>query len=213
MPSPSTRAVVEAAGRTFAQQAGFSLRDKPAPLFQLLVLAALLAKPIDATMATAAARELRRSGVRSPASALRTTWQQRVDALGRAHYRRFDESMATRVEQLAVFVRDTYGGDLRRLADAAHERPDTARTLLTDAPGIGPTGADIVLREAQEVWTWAAPYIDERVIDGARRLGWSHARSALVRRYRGQDAAALSAALVRVGLDDDLLASLTGRDG
>jgi endonuclease III len=99
--------------------------------------------------------------------------------------------MATRVEQLAVFVRDSYGGDLRRLAEAANGDVEAARTLLTEAPGIGPTGADIVLREAQAVWTWAAPYIDERVVD----------------------AAALSAALVRVGLDDDLLASLTGSRG
>jgi hypothetical protein len=50
------------AGTTYAEEAGIRLKDKPMPLFQLLVLCMLASKPIDATIATRAARELFRAG-------------------------------------------------------------------------------------------------------------------------------------------------------
>jgi endonuclease III len=205
--APTTTAILDAAGQTFSAQAGITLRDKPAPLFQLLVLTALLAKPISSDLAVDAARELRRTGVRTPRATLNTTWQQRVDALGRAHYRRFDESMATRVQELAEFVIDRYHGDLRGLAESADVR--TARTLLIEAPGIGPAGADIFLREVQAVWAWLRPYVDERVLAGARRLGLPRTATALRRRLAGVDAAALAAALVRAERDPELVRTLT----
>ena len=40
------------AGTTYADEAGITLRDKPMPLFELLVLCMLASKPIDATIAT-----------------------------------------------------------------------------------------------------------------------------------------------------------------
>jgi transposase len=194
----TVRSLLRRHGRTYCEQAGFALRDKPSPLFQLLVLAMLLAKPISAEIATAACGELRRIGVRTARGALRTTWQQRVDALGRAHYRRYDESTSTRVEQAANVVLERWGGDLRRLAAEAEQDSAAAAGLLTAVPGIGPTGADIFLREAQRVWPWLRPYLDQRVLDGARRSGLPHSRAGLARAFDGQDAAALGAALVRL---------------
>ncbi|MBE7187440.1 endonuclease [Jatrophihabitans endophyticus] len=205
--TPTTAAILDAAGTTFATQAGITLRDKPAPLFQLLTLAALLAKPISSDMACDAARELRKAGATTPRRTLDTTWQQRVDALGRAHYRRFDESMATRTAELAQFLLDEHAGDVRRLA-ASHD-VDEVHTRLTDVPGIGPTGADFVLREAQDVWPWVRPYLDERVLAGARRLGLPGDAGTLRRRFTGVDAARLASALVRVERDDDLVEHLT----
>ena len=73
----------------------------PAPLYQLLVLTALLSTRIRAGVAVAAARELFAAGCRTPQGTARTSWQERVDALGRAHYRRYDERTATMVGRAA----------------------------------------------------------------------------------------------------------------
>ena len=198
--------LLDQAGTTYSRQAGFTVRDTPSPLYQLSVLAILLAKPISADLAVAGAAELRRAGGRTPRGMLALTWQQRVDALSRAHYRRLDESSATRLEQAANAVLERWGGDLRRLGEESGRDVARAGRLLTEIPGIGPSGADIFLREAQAVWPWARPYLDERVRAGAAAVGLPSSERALRPLFDGQDAARLAAALVRAGLDDELAA-------
>ena len=98
MPDNSKRRVRELLaghGTTYAEEAGIKLADKPAPLYQLLVLATLLSARISADIAVAAARELFAAGYRSLAAMTEASWQDRVDALGRGHYRRYDERTAT----------------------------------------------------------------------------------------------------------------------
>ena len=51
-------------GTTYAAQAGIRLSDKPAPLYQLLVLTTLLSVRIRTEIAVDAARELFRAGWR-----------------------------------------------------------------------------------------------------------------------------------------------------
>lgn len=109
-------ALLEHAGTSFAEDAGITLRDKPSPLWQLLVLSLLLSARISSDIAVRSAREISRAGWRTPQRLLESTWQQRVDALGRGGYRRFDEKTATQLEQLAQDVIDRWNGDLRRLS-------------------------------------------------------------------------------------------------
>lgn len=85
------RALLDRCGRSFAAEAGIRLADRPAPLYQLLVLATLLSARISGEIAVAAARELFAAGYRTPAAMSAASWQDRVDTLGRGHYRRFDE--------------------------------------------------------------------------------------------------------------------------
>jgi hypothetical protein len=54
----------------------------------------LLSARISAGIAVAAARGLFGAGCRSQAAMARASWQDRVDALGRGHYRRYDERTA-----------------------------------------------------------------------------------------------------------------------
>ncbi|SHF72030.1 hypothetical protein SAMN05443575_0732 [Jatrophihabitans endophyticus] len=205
------RRLLDRAGRTFAEQAGFTLHDKPSPLWQLVVLATVLAKPIQADMAVDAAAELRKAGATTPQGTLDLTWQQRVDALVRAHYRRFDESTATRLEQSATLVLDRWHGDLRELAAEADGDTGRAADLLQEIPGIGPAGADIFLREVQDAWPWVRPYFDARALDGAEAVGLPTGPGELADLVAGDDCARLAAALVRVTLDDHLAAAV--RDG
>ena len=195
------QAVLERHGRTYAQETGIRLADKPAPLFQLLVLSLLLSARISADVAVAAGKELFAAGYRTPRAMRDASWQDRIDALGRGHYRRYDERTSTMLEDTANHVLDRWNGDLRRLHAAAGDDPRHLTSLLTEFPGIGPVGADIFLREVQAVWPGISPYLDDRVKQGAQRIGLPEGRLTDVASKSAHDAAALAAGLVRLSRD------------
>jgi endonuclease III len=195
------RALLDEQGRTYAEEAGITLRDAPQPLFRLLVLSNLLSARIRASVAMAAARELSAAGMRDPRRMAGATWQQRVDALGRGGYRRYDERTATQLGDGAELATERYGGDLRRIREQADGDIGELRRELREFPGVGPAGADIFLREAQRVWPEIAPYLDDKALEGARRLGLPDTPAQLLRLADDPDPALLAAALVRVALD------------
>jgi endonuclease III len=201
-----TRRLLDAAGTTYAEEAGITLADKPMPLFELLVLCTLASKPIDATIAMRAARELFSAKWRTPDAVLDADRADVIEAFGRARYTRYDESSATRLVDVATAVRDDYHGDLRGLAERAGGDLGEARRLLEQFKGIGDTGADIFLREVQDVWTWVRPFFDARALEAAATLGLAEKD---LPDLGGSECARLAAALVRVSLDDDLREQLT----
>lgn len=202
------RRLLKVAGNTYAVEAGVRIKDKPMPLFQLLVLCMLASKPIDATIAMRAGHELFADRLCTPKAVLAADRGVMIRAFGRAHYVRYDESSATRLTDMAERVRDEYSGDLRELAARSEHDVRAATRMLKQFKGIGDTGADIFLREVQDVWAWVRPYFDKRAIAGAKKLGLPADPSALGRMAPG-DNARLAAALVRVSLDDALARQLT----
>jgi hypothetical protein len=205
------RALLDRAGTTYAEQAGIRLRDTPAPLYRLLVLSVLLSTRIRADIAVAAARTLADAGMGTPDKMVAASWQERVGALGRAGYKRYDESTATALGDGAELLRSQYGGDLRRLRDAAEGDPAGVRKALRAFPRLGPVGADIFCREAQDVWPSLRPAIDGKALDGAVRLGLPADPEELARLTPGRELAPLAAALVRVALDRSLAEEVAGR--
>ncbi|MCX2929629.1 endonuclease [Mycobacterium sp. CVI_P3] len=205
MDDPEARNLVQRlrrhAGTTYAAEAGITLRDAPMPLFQLLVLCMLASKPIDAAIATRAARELFRAGLRTPRAVLAADRPTMIAAFGRAHYVRYDESSASRLIDLATRVDKDYRGDLRMLARLAKPDVRAAKLLLKQFNGIGDTGADIFLREVQDLWPWVRPYFDKRALAGADALGLPRDAAKLAA-LTGRTIAPLAAALVRITLDD-----------
>jgi hypothetical protein len=200
----TVKALLSEAGRTFAEEAGIPLKDHPGALFKLLVLANLLSTRINADIAVAAARELFEAGGGTARGMAKLDWRQRVDALGRAHYVRYDESTSTRLGDMAEQVLDEYDGDLRKLPLKAERDIGRARELLEEFPGIGPVGADIFCREAQAVWPWLRPYLDDLTLKGAERVGLPTDPKRLADLVKDRDLAPLSAALVRVAKDKKL---------
>jgi endonuclease III len=203
------RRLLDVAGTTYAAQARITMSDKPMPLFQLLVLCMLASKPIDADIAMAAARELFKAGLRTPKAVQAADRQTMIRAFGRAHYVRYDESSATRLAEMADSVRDDYAGDLRQLADRSGHDVAAAKRMLKQFKGIGDTGADIYLREVQDVWTWVRPYFDDRATGTAKQLGLP-AEPAKLGSLAPQSNARLAAALVRASLDDEVRQRVTG---
>lgn len=188
-------------GETFAAQAGIRLRNTPQPLYQVLVLAGLLSARIRASVAVASARALFDAGMRTPRRMAEATWQQRVDALGEGGYRRYDERTATQLGDGARLLLDSYGGDLRRMRDAAAGDPDALGSALREVPGMGPAGASIFLREVQGVWTEFAPYLDAKAVQGAERLGLPDDSAELARLVGKGEVADFASGLVRAALD------------
>jgi endonuclease III len=203
------RRLLDAAGTTYAAEAGVRVSDKPMPLFQLLVLSMLASKPIDATIAMRAGHELFSDGLKTPKAVLDADRQTMIDAFGRAHYVRYDESSATRLTEMAQRVLDEYSGDLREIPRRSSEDVNAAKRMLKTFKGIGDTGADIFLREVQDVWTWVRPHFDKRAARTAKALGLPTDPEKLgALAPRGN--ARLAAALVRASLDDDVRRQVAG---
>src|SRR5918911_2808983 len=129
-PELIVRELLSRHGRLYAEDAGIKLADRPAPLYQLLVLATLLSAPISADTAIAAAHELFAAGYRSPKAMSDASWQDRVDALGRGRYRRYDERTATMLGDGADLLSRKWHGDLRRLRDEAEGEAKRCAALL-----------------------------------------------------------------------------------
>jgi len=193
------RELLKRHGTTYAEEAGITLRDTPQPLYQLLVLSLLLSARIRADIAVASARALVKAGMKDPKRMLEATWQQRVDALGEGGYRRYDERTATQLGKGAELVLDRWGGDLRKL----HKSGDV-ESGLREVPGIGPMGVSIFLREAQAVWPEYQPYLDDKALQGAERLGLPKSPQKLAGMVKKDQLASLAAGLVRVALSADV---------
>ena len=149
---------------TFAKDAGIQLADEPAPLFQLLVLCMLQAKPIRATVAVDAARGLFAAGLTTPEKLAAAPRSQLIRIFGAAGYARYDESSATRLRSMSQLLIDEHSADLRTLRD-------TAPKSLHVFDGVGPACATMFAREAQGVWPELAPVFDKKALQGAEKLG------------------------------------------
>ena len=209
-PSRTCRELLERDGRTYAEEGEVGLRDEPAPLYRLLVLATLASTRIRAEVAAAAARELWAAGFTTPQRMRDSTWQQRVDALGRGGYRRYDESTATALAEGAEVVRDRWDDDVRtvrercagseQLADGlAGGLAETVAEEVQAVPRLGPVGAGIFVREVQAVWRDLEPYLDGRAADAAAAAGLSRQPDRLAVHVPDGSFAALAATLARLG--------------
>lgn len=150
--------------QTFAEEAGISLADAPAPLFQLLVLCTLQAKPIRAEVAVAAARGLFAAGLTTPEAMRDAPRAKLIRIFGETGYKRYDESTATRLRSMSSLLIDEYEGDLRKLRSGAPKS-------LEVFDGVGPACATMFAREAQGVWPELAPVFDKKALQGAEKLG------------------------------------------
>ncbi|WP_433784904.1 endonuclease [Actinomycetospora sp. CA-101289] len=195
-------ALLESAGQTFADEAGIALEDEPAPLYLLLVLSVLLSRRVQAQLGLRACRELIDSGMGTPERMRDASWEERIQALGRAKYRSTEQT-ATALGEGAQLVLDERGGDLRRMREAADGDADRLRGFLTTVPRLGPVGADIFTREVQAVWPEFRPHLDAKALAGAGKLGLPQDPQELAGQVAGDDLARLDAALVRADRDDD----------
>lgn len=134
---------------TSAADLGLSLtaEDEQA-LFGWFLASYLFGKRISQGIAAQAWTVLyRRYDRDSPRKVLNLSWRQLVDYLGEGHYRRYDESTATRLLEACRQLQEDYQGSFARLRDASADRADFERRLQT-LKGVGPKTCEIFMREA-----------------------------------------------------------------
>ena len=178
-------------------------KGKPSALFWLLVTSSLFSARIGAGQAVKAARALTDAGWTTAEKLAATSWRERVQALNRHGYARYDERTASMLADACELLLDRYRGDLRRLRAEAGRDPRQERRLLKQVKGLGDVGVDIFFREAQVAWEELFPFLDRRAAQAARRLGLDADPRALAGNQDPEAFARLVAALVRTGLADD----------
>lgn len=126
-------------------------RGTDAPAFQWLIACLLFGSRISQEIAARAYTELDELGVLVPDKLAGADWQALVDALGRGGYRRYDESKARELIEVGRQVRDEYGGHLSRMREEVGSRTELMERVQ-QFKGIGPTAADIFVRELGPLW-------------------------------------------------------------
>lgn len=188
-------------GQTFAKELEIDLAgNTPEALFRLLCAAVLFSAPIRYTSAMKAAKALSDKGWTSADKMLATSWSERTRTLNASGYARYDEKTSSMLGDDAKMLVERYGGDPRRLRDAAGRRPDRERALLKEFKGIGDVGVDIFFREVQVVWNELYPFLDARALASAERLGLKGDAVSLAQLVGRKTFARLAAALIRVQL-------------
>jgi endonuclease III len=202
---PADRIVAELLdrhGRTYADELGLD-PVTPAGLFGLLLFAMLSSTRIRASLAVSGTQALLAAGWTTAAKMAASSWEDRARTLNESGYARYDERTASQLGEACDLLLARYDGDLRQLRSAAGEDPAREKELLQEIKGIGPTGADIFLREAQSSWSELAPYVDDRTRDEAKQLGLPTDPDELAGLVKPKDVPRLVAALVRARLDRD----------
>jgi endonuclease III len=198
------QALLNQHGQTFAKELGVDIgKNTPSPLFRLLCFSLLASTRISSKIAMKAAKALAEAGWTTARKMADATWRQRTDTLNHAGYARYDESTSRYLDATSEHLLDAYGGDLRKLRDAAERDPDNERKLLKECKGIGDVGASIFFREAQTAWDELYPFADKVVLKAANKLGLGSDAKELAGLVNKLDYPRLVAALVRVDLAGD----------
>ena len=202
-------ALLDRHGETFAEEIGLDLHQGASDaLFQWLVAAQLYSARISADLATRAARALIDAGLGTPRAMCEAGWEKRVKVLNENGYARYDERTASMLGDLCARLHERWHDDLRRLRAAAEGDPDRIERFIEEFKGVGPTGAAIFRREAQDPWPELRPFADKLALKEAETLGLPADAAELERLAPEGRFTQLIAALVRTALarDEDAVA-------
>lgn len=133
-----------------ANELGIQLEKKERPLFQWFLASYLLGKRIQQNIAMQTWGVFMKHGINTPQKIVEKSWQELVDLLGEGHYRRYDESTARNLREMAhVLIRD-YHGNLLNMYNKSKDIENFSKNLQS-LKGVGPKTAEIFLREAQPI--------------------------------------------------------------
>lgn len=121
-------------------------------VFKWLVACDLFGRRISQDIAAAAFKELDKAKLLNPKKLAGADWQQLVDLLGAGGYKRYDESTASELIKLGQDALESYGGKLSRITAGEDGKPASKSQIkkrVQEFKGIGPTAADIFVRELQ----------------------------------------------------------------
>lgn len=94
-----------------------------------------------------------------------------MEILDAGGYVRYDFKTATKLLEVMAALQERFGGDLNELHAQARGPQDLEAKLVDLGKGIGPTTANIFLRELRDVWEKADPLPQDLAVMAARNLG------------------------------------------
>lgn len=140
-------------------------------VFKWFLASILYGARISETIASNTYHEFETDGVLSPDEILETGWHGLVEILDAGGYVRYDFKTATKLLEVMRDLKERYDGDLNRLQAQAEGPRDLEVKLMELGKGIGPTTANIFLRELRDVWEKADPLPQDLAAMAARNLG------------------------------------------
>jgi hypothetical protein len=123
---------------------------KEEELFKWFLACLLYGKPIQQQVAERAFLTLASARLLSPDAILLAGWDELVRLLDEAHYVRFDFSTATKLLHVSKELKERYGSLTNLLAES--ETPAALSKKLQEFKYVGPTTAQIFLREVRPLW-------------------------------------------------------------
>ena len=159
-------------GGRFSASLGIDLdQGDSREVFKWFLASILYGARISETIASNTYHGFERNGVLSPDSILETGWHGLVEILDAGGYVRYDFKTATKLLEVMRDLKEGYDGDLNRLHAQAEGPRDLEARLMGLGKGIGPTTANIFLRELRDVWGKAEPLPQDLAAMAARNLG------------------------------------------
>lgn len=196
-------ALIREQGTLYSEAMGAHIdRNTPQELFHWLIGAMLLSARISGDLAIEAGAALRAKDLHKIGVILDTPRAKRIEVLNKNGYARYDNITADYLYDTATLVDEKYKRDLRRLRAEADGDEKRAVSLLSEAKGIGETGAHIFLREMQFVWDEYYPRIDGPAVKAAKTLHLPEDAARLAKLASSREHfARLVAALTRADLE------------
>lgn len=133
-----------------AADLGLHIERKEHVLFQWFLASYLFGKRIQQTVARQTWEVFMQQNVTSPKKIADHSWQQIVDLLGKGNYRRYDESTAKNMRDMAHELIRDYHGNLLNMFDDCSDEKEFERRLMK-LKGVGPKTTEIFMREARPV--------------------------------------------------------------
>ena len=197
----------------FAAELGIDLRAGPEARQRWFLAAILYGGRISGQLAARTYRVFVAKGIFMPEDIQAQGWDNLVTLLDEGGYTRYDFKTATKLLRVMSALKEKYQGSLERVHDLAESYEDLESRLKALGPGIGPTTANIFLRELRGIWARATPPLSPLAQNAGAYLGLfpsglspEAALKALAREWESQavpgyELADLEAALVRLGLN------------
>lgn len=133
-----------------ADDLGLRVERKEREIFKWFLASYLFGKRIHQDVARKTWEVFMKHGIDSPKKIANQSHQQLVDLLGEGAFRRYDESTARNMLDMArTLVRD-YHGNLLNMYDSCTDEKDFMKKVL-ELKGVGPKTAEVFMREAQPV--------------------------------------------------------------
>lgn len=133
-----------------ANDLGITIQRKERELFKWFLASYLFGKRIQRDIAKQTWEVFMKHGIDSPKKIVGTSPQQLVDLLGKGNYRRYDESTAHGLHDMARELMRQYHGNILNMFDACDDEKDF-KTKLMQLKGVGPKTTEIFMREARPV--------------------------------------------------------------